>query len=451
VSAFRRPIGPRPGNGQVRSGLAVLGVAALAVVAGLATARSPTLAVATAATASVALIAITVGPEACIGLAGLASFGLLPFLSADRYVGGQPLWVVGFVAAAALMLATWAAREIVGEPSHRLQRSPLLALVLALFAYTLLRLAAGTPLAIPTLSLPFVLFPAAALVCALWLSHPAAIAGLRRALPILAGIVGLWAIAHVFAATGHCSACLRVVSSTSERPGLLGPASRIYSSGQGALLALTLVATASAFARPRRLTVVASLVGLTVIVLQSSRAQYGGVLAAIALLLAWRIRWSTPGRRVAIVALSAVAFAFLISSPVGERGLTAVSDLKAKSGNVGYRFGLLDVQRQHWSVFGTSVSAATVNAGIDYDLGIPNTIVVLGWVGAALQVAVLLFGILRGLRARTAAGAAVAAVCLAVLTTRVSLPFIESGESAAVYGLIVGFALALYTPEPRLT
>jgi hypothetical protein len=174
------------------------------------------------------------------------------------------------------------------------------------------------------------------------------------------------------------------------------------------------------------------------------------VLAAIALLLAWRIRWSTTGGRIAIVALSAVALVLLVSSPVGERGLSAVSDFKARSGNVGYRFDLLEAQQQHWSVFGTSVTAASNNSGIDYDLGIPNTIIVLGWVGAALQVAVLLFTILRGLRAQTAAGAAVGAVCLAVLTTRVSLPFIESGASAALYGLVVGFALALYTPEPRL-
>lgn len=431
----------------LRRPVAALGpVVLLALATGLVVGRAPMLPLlALGAFAAVVLV----GVELCIAGAWLASFGLFPFIDADLRVNGLPLWLAGFGVAALLMVAACGIRQLQGKPSHPVPSSALLGGVLALLGYTIVRLAAGSPFSVPTLALPFLLLPIAAVVTPLWLSHPSTLAGLRRAAPFVLGALGVWALALVLGSTGRCSACLQVVSSTSARDGLLGAGSRLFVSGGGAFVVVVLVAVAVALRRPSQAAVLAALLGLAVIALQASRAQYGGVLAALALLVAWRARWSSQSARIAIAVLTVLAMVAILSSPVGERGLSAVSDLQQHAGNAGYRLDLLQRQQPYWSLLGSSVSPATLQAGIDYDLGGPNSVVVLGWVGTALQVVVLALGVLRGLRSRTTLGAGLAAVCLCVLLTRISLPYLEAGESAAAFGLALGALVALPGARPR--
>jgi len=64
-------------------------------------------------------------------------------------------------------------------------------------------------------------------------------------------------------------------------------------------------------------------------------------------------------------------------------------------------------------------------------------------VGAGLQLLIVGLAALRGLRARSLAGATIAAVALLLLVTRFSLSLLEGYSSAPAFGLLLGFALAL--------
>jgi hypothetical protein len=64
----------------------------------------------------------------------------------------------------------------------------------------------------------------------------------------------------------------------------------------------------------------------------------------------------------------------------------------------------------------------------------------LGFLGGALQLTVLALGLLRGIQARSLAGATLASIFLMVLVTRGSLPLMELGHSPITYGIAVGFA-----------
>jgi hypothetical protein len=68
---------------------------------------------------------------------------------------------------------------------------------------------------------------------------------------------------------------------------------------------------------------------------------------------------------------------------------------------------------------------------------------VLGYVGAALQLGILGVALLRGLRARTLAGATLAAIAALVLAGRPSLALLENGNSALAFGVALGFVCAL--------
>jgi len=63
-------------------------------------------------------------------------------------------------------------------------------------------------------------------------------------------------------------------------------------------------------------------------------------------------------------------------------------------------------------------------------------------VGAGLQLLIVGLAALRGLRARSLAGATIA-VALLLLVTRFSLSLLEGYYSAPAFGLLLGFALAL--------
>lgn len=446
MSALAHRPHPLRGGRPSRRLLLIPGLLLGAVALGLAV---PHLPLAALGLFPIAGLAAFLGIESLIVLAWLAAFGLLPFVEVERVVAGFPVYILGFVVASGLMLAAWVGRELSSRPTHRLEPSLLFGLTFVVLAYSLARLITGSPTTIPSLSLPFVSFPIAALLAALWLSHGEAVAGLRRVWPLVLALLVMWSVMYSLGSAGGCGVCQRFVGSGLQSNDVLGSTTRLFTSGQNALLGLVLVGVALLMYRPTVARGALVALALAAVALQASRAQYGGVLAGVAVLLAWRLRWSSPGARLLIVGLGVLALAALISSPVGHRGLSAVTELQQGSGNGGYRLGLLSEQRQHYSTFGEAVSESSLDGQINYDLGIPNTIVVLGWVGAALQLALVALAAVRGLRAGTLAGATLAAIMVLVLVTRFSLPLLEGYYSAPAFGLAVGFAIALRTRSTR--
>ncbi len=424
-----------------RGGLWLPGVVGAALVLGVAIPRIPPMAV---AVVPLGALVAWLGIESLIVLAWLGAFGLLPFVDPKLALpGGLPLWLVAFAVACALMLGAWAAREVGGGRNLRMEPSALLVGTVALLGYSLARLVTGAPFAVPSLSLPFLTFPVSALVAFLWLSQPQALTGLRRTWPLVVVLLLAWCAMYVLGSAGGCGVCQHYVGSGLQSSNVLGGTTRLFTDGQNALLALLLVGVGLLLRRPTLLVGAFVAIGLLALGLQASRAQYGGILAGFVLLLAWRLRWSSPAARAAIVGLAVLALVALISSPVGARGLSAVSELQSNSGNGGYRLGLVAEQRQHYSLWGDAVDSSSLNGQINYDLGIPNTVVVLGWVGAGLQLLIVALAALRGLGARSLAGATIAAVALLLLVTRFSLPLLEGYSSAPAFGILLGFALAL--------
>jgi hypothetical protein len=404
--------------------------------------------------AGAALVAggVLLGPELVIAMTLLAAAGLVPFLdTTNTMFSDQKAYFFFFWVAALTMLATWAARVLAGRRSWPIQPNALLIAVLVQLGYVGLVMAATDPLAQPTLTAPFVEFPVMAVATYLWLSHDAAIEGLKRVLPLVVAIVTAWAVAYMGAAltSSGCEPCMTAVSSDHTNRGLLGPESRVYAPGQNSLLALVLVAFGQALRRQTTLTVGLATLGLACVAFQSSRAQYFGVIAGIAVLIAWKLRASGIGGRVFLVAATLAAFVAILNSPVGERALTAYEDLSTGTGTGGYRLTLVEKASENWSLLGAGVTPRTLNLGVDQDLGLSNTIIVLGFVGAALQLAVLLLAFVRGLLVGTLAGATIAAIFLMLLVTRASLALLELGHSPITYGAAVGFAAWLAAPSPR--
>jgi hypothetical protein len=395
----------------------------------------------------VGALALT-GIETLIVIVWLTCFGLMPFVDASRTVGSVPIYVLTFVVGCGLMVLAWGMRRIAARPAVRLRMTPVLAVVLVLLLYTFLRLADGRPQDVPSLSAPFLMFPVAAVVGVLWIQHPDALQGVRKVLPFIYVVLLIWCVAYVAGATGHCAGCETLVRANSARQGLLGGASRLFTDGQNTMLAFLLAAVAVSLRRRSWAAILLAGVAAAAVALQASRAQYAGILVGVVVLLWWRFRFSTTRGRIFLVVLAAVALVLLITSPVGQRGLSAFSDLSQRSGNGGYRLGLLSTQAQHFSVFGTSVDISSLNLGINFDLGISNTVIVLGWVGAALQVIVIALAFWAGARTGGMVGMTIAAIAAMLLATRFSLPLIEGGPSAAAYGLVVGLAAALPRRAP---
>jgi len=407
-----------------------------------------------AVVAGAALVAgvVVLGPELVIALAMLAAAGLVPFLdTTDFLFADMKGYFVFFWVAVLTMLASWSARVLAGRRSWPFQPNALLIAVLVQLGYVGLVMAATDPLAQPTLAAPFVEFPVMAVATYLWLSHDDAIAGLKRVLPLVVAIVTAWAAAYMGAAltAGGCEPCITAVSSHLSHEGLLGPDSRVYTPGQNSLLALVLVAFGQALRRQTPLTVGLATLALACVAFQGSRAQYFGMIAGMAVLIAWKLGTSKVGGRVFLATATLAAFVAILSSPVGERALTAYEDLSTGTGTGAYRIALLEQASENWSLFGAGVTGATLGLGVNEDLGLSNTFIVVGFVGGSLQVAVLLLAFVRGLRARTLAGATIASIFLLLLVTRASLALMELGHSPITYGAAVGFAAWLVVPSPR--
>jgi hypothetical protein len=397
---------------------------------------------------AVAAGVVLLGPELLIAVSLLGAAGLLPFVDPTHSVGPDVKgYFIFFSIAVATMLLTWGARAMAGRPGFALKPNLLLAVLLGNVAYLGLVMAASDPLAQPTLSAPFAEFSVMAVATYLWLSHEDAIEGIKRVLPFVVAIVVFWTIAYVVGAAG-CGGCRDAVSSNLFNEGLLGADSRLHTPGQNSLLALVLVAFGQALRRPAPLTVSLAALGLLCISLQASRAQYFGIAAGMVVLIAWRLRESRASGKLVLGVLAVAGFLALASSPVGEHALTGYEDLRAGTGTAGYRLGLIDRASDNWSLLGKGVTDETLDLGVDFDLGISNTFIVLGFAGGALQLALLALAVIWGLRARTPAGATIAAIFVMVLVTRPNLPLMELGHSAVTYGAAIGFAAWLYI-RPR--
>ncbi len=424
------------------------GAAALTLaVAGVAFRSSPTMVV--AALALVVALAV-VGPDLMICLGMLVGFGLAPYVDPIALTaGGLPVWLLGFLFAAGLMLIVFASRSLAGEPLARVQPSLLLYLLVVLFVYTFVQMGQSRPMEAPSIAAPFVAFPAAALVTFVWLLHEQTLARFQRLLPVVVALVAAWALAYCAASAGVCSTCAGWVSSYSARPGLLGDASRLYTWGQEALLGLVVLAFARALHKPSKLWTALTALGVLCVLLQASRAQEIALFGGFVVLLIWRLRHMSGVSKALSLLLFGIALYAVLSSAVGEHIVTGFRDLQAGTGNGGYRVELVSQFRPNWTLFGGGITMANLQRGFDVDLGIPNTILVLGWVGAGIQLLALATGALRGLLAGTAIGVAFAAVLVMVLIARPTLPFLETGPGAVAYGMTLGAVAALYVHAGR--
>jgi hypothetical protein len=243
--------------------------------------------------------------------------------------------------------------------------------------------------------------------------------------------------------------CRDYVGADQSNAGLLGPNSRLYTGGQNPFLILVVVAAAAAMYRPTPVRIGLAVLALTAVAVQASRAQYLAIAAALLLLLLWRLRTLQLGGRVALLAVFAAAAVAVALSPVGARAASGYVDASTSTGTSGYRLALIERSRDNWTTLGAGITSRTLDLGVNQDLGLPNTLIVLGVVGAVLQIGLLLAGILRGLAARSAIGTALAAVLLMGLVARPSLPLLELGTSAMAFGVAVGFAAWLGVPGDR--
>ena len=398
---------------------------------------------------------VLVGPELVITVLGFAAFGFVPYVDPDKFVAGNlPIWTVAFGAAAALVLLTWAAREATARSPTSFRPSIVLALVIALAGYTVLRFGASEPLVHPSTTARLAAFAPAALVGYVLFSQPKALAGLRRVLPLVVAVLAFWAVAYIASSTGHCGPCVDLVQSRSEREGLSGEASRLYTAGQESFLGFALIALAVTLARASPLWIGLAALGVMNVAVQASRGQYIAFSAAVLLLLGWKFRRSGATGKVALVLVTALAVVAIGTSAVGDRALSGYQELQQSSGNAGYRLSLIQEASEGWTMLGDGLAGRTRDLGFNFDLGLPNTLIALGYFGAALQVAVLATAIARGVTAGGTLGLGLAAVLTLVLVGRPSLPFLEYGPSALAYGLAVGAVCALpvrvYAPERQL-
>ncbi|HEX5763369.1 MAG TPA: hypothetical protein VFY04_09640 [Solirubrobacterales bacterium] len=394
---------------------------------------------------AVAVLALTaaLGIEALIVLSLLGACGLLPFVNPNDFVAADvKVYAFLFLLAFGGMLIAWASRELAGRENWPLPVNSLSIGLVACLAYVLLTAMSSQPTEVPALTTPFFILPLSGLATILWLSHGEALQGLRRVAPLAIAIVVAWALAYDAGAAG-CASCQEWVGTELSKTGLLGSGSRLYTSGQNSFLALFLVSFAYALLRPSRTAVAIAVLGGVTIALQASRAQYLAVLAGMLVLLAWRLGQLPSGGRLALVAVSVLVMVAVIESPVGDQAVSAYTDLQRGRGTGVYRIHLINTTKEYWTTFGQGFSLRTLELGFDVDLGLPNTLLVLGYAGGVLQLFLLAVGIWRGLRARTAVGAVIAAMLVMVLVARPSLPLLEYGHSAAMYGAILGFAASL--------
>lgn len=431
-------------RGRLRELLPVLGAGVAALLLGAVATRGSSLTVVLGLMVGVLALACF-GAESCICLALLVACGLAPYINPEKLAGGGlPYWLIGFGLAAVLMLGVAGVRAMNGEPAARAQPSAVLWLAGSLLLYTAVILEQSQPLEIKSLAAPFLAFPLAAVVTFVWLLHERAVDNVRRALPMVIAIVAAWAIVYILGSAGGCASCQHWVGTTSARVGLAGGSSRLFTAGQEVFLGFALLAFARALWRPSRWWVALSLLAVVCILLQDSRAQEIAVFGGFLVLLIWRLRSVSGATKVFSVILTGIAVYAVLSSTVGQHIVSGIQGLSNGSGNGAYRLDLLQQIRPHWSLLGTGVSFEDLSFGYNDDLGIPNSLLIIGYVGTALQVVLLVAGALRGFLAQSAIGVAFASVLVMVLLARPSLPFLETGEGAVAYGVVLGAVAALY-------
>jgi len=428
-------------------GLAALAIALLVPVA-VGTQSMPALGALGMLTITVGIVVF--GAEVWICLAGLVALGLFPFIDPLGVAAGNaPYWLFGFALAGGLMVATFVARTLAGESMVRPQLGVLLGLTAALFLYTFVILSQSSPLEVPTLAAPFIALPLGALLTFMWLLHDEALVQVQRALPVVIVAASAWAFMYVVGSTGQCSACQQWVGTYGTNAGLFGAESRLYTWGQEAFLVLAVLAVARALYRPSTLWTTIACLGMACTVLQNSRAQDVAVFGGLLVLLIWRLSTMRAVARLMTAALGVLAFYAVLSSSVGEHIVNGYQGLSQGSGTGAYRLGLLSDLRQDFSMLGLGVSQRTVDAGYNVDLGIPNTVLILGWVGAVLQTVILCVAFIRSLLVRSATGVAFAAVMAMLLLSRPSLPILETGPGSAATGVALGITASLYVRAKR--
>ena len=136
-----------------------------------------------------------------------------------------------------------------------------------------------------------------------------------------------------------------------------------------------------------------------------------------------------------------------VTSPVGQHIVTGVQGLSNGSGTGGYRVQIAQQYSKYWTFLGGGITLQNLDLGYNVDLGIPNTILVLGFLGAGSRCCLLLAAVGRGLLAKSTVGIAFAAVIVMVLLARPTLPFLETGPGAVAYGMTLGAIAALYLPR----
>jgi hypothetical protein len=407
---------------------------------------SPVVAV---AFAGVFVLTVVRGVETLIAVCWIGAFGLIPGIDPNKFVvPNVKAYAFFFLLAAGLMVLTWCLREIEGKERYQLPANAVSLGLMALVSYVVLVALGSHPSEVPDLTTPFLILPIAGLVTILWCTHPEAIAGLRKALPLVIVLLVLWSLAYDAGAAG-CGPCRTAVGTEVTNTGLLGPGSRLYTSGQNSLLALFVMAFAWAIYRPGPLPISLTVLGAITIALQSSRAQYIAVAVAIVILVAWKFRQLPVGGRLALVLIFGLIVLALALSPVGHRAISAYTELQQDKGTGIYRLRLIEKTQENWTLFGMGFSTKSLNGGFDVDLGLPNTLLILGYFGAFLQLALLGLGIWRGLKNASIFGVTIAAILLGVLVVRPSLPLLEYGHSAAMYGAILGLAATLVVPARR--
>ncbi|MGH2940670.1 MAG: hypothetical protein ACRDPE_21420 [Solirubrobacterales bacterium] len=401
------------------------------------------------ALAGVFVLTVVRGVETLIAVCWVGAFGLIPGIDPNKFVfPNVKAYAFFFLLAAGLMLLSWCLREIEGKERWALPSNAVSIGLLGLVSYVVLVALGSHPSEVPDLTTPFLILPISGLVTILWCTHPEAIEGLRRSLPIVIFLLVLWSLAYDAGAAG-CGPCRTAVGTEVTNTGLLGPGSRLYTSGQNSLLAFFVMAFAWSIYRPSALPISLTALGGVTIALQSSRAQYIAVAVAMVILVAWKFRQLPVGGRLALVLIFGLIVLALALSPVGHRAISAYTELHQDKGTGVYRLRLIEKTQENWTFFGMGFSTKSLNGGYDVDLGLPNTLLILGYLGAAIQLSLLGLGIWRGLKNASIIGVTIAAILLGVLVVRPSLPLLEYGHSAAMYGAILGLAATLVVPARR--
>lgn len=432
MDGFRLPLAPS---------YVVLGaVGCIALLLSALMIKAPLVAI---AVVGVLLLTAALGMEGLIVVSLLGACGLLPFVGANDFVTDNvKVYALLFLLSMGTILVTYSARVLSHKPRWPVPVNALSIGLVVLLAYVGMVALASNPKEVPALATPFFILPLCALGTILWLSHEDALAGLRRALPLVVAIVAAWALAYDAGAAG-CGPCREWVSTGMTNDGLLGDGSRLYTEGQNSFLALFLIAVAYSLMRPGALSISLVSLGALTVALQGSRAQYIAVLFGVALLLIWKMSQLRVGGRLVLVVVSGLALLAIASSPAGDRAASVYTDLQTGTGTGAYRVELIESTAQEWTPLGQGFSTNTLELGYDVDLGLPNTLLVLGYLGAVIQLTLLGLGIWRGVSARTLTGMMVAAILLMVLIARPTLPLLEYGHSAVMYGAVLGFAAVL--------